>query len=77
VSSPASRPTPAVEIVEVHTGFVLGLAVAREAIAAERETFVEAGVELAAEFAGSLVLLGGFDFVEAALVGLSTRRRKT
>ena len=39
-------------------------------VAAQGQPFVEAAVELALEFAQRPALLGGFDFVEAAFVGV-------
>ena len=39
-------------------------------VATQCKSFVEAAVELALEFAQCPVLAGGFDFVEAALVGI-------
>jgi len=38
-------------------------------VAAQGQALVKAAVELALEFTNGPILIGGFDFVEAALVG--------
>jgi hypothetical protein len=48
----------------------LGVAANAVFVATGGKALVEAGIELAAEFANGPVLGGGFDFVEAALVGV-------